>query len=140
MAVALAMLPHVSSLLIVKWGALHTSAGIVASESMPALLSPELATAMLAQGAHVAGHASLAAGSILVGLLWGSTAAFIIDRSWRRAAVVLGVCGVLSAVGVIHAPSLGFYPETLMWTYLSLAAALLGAGVVRLGGGRAALC
>jgi AGZA family xanthine/uracil permease-like MFS transporter len=134
MAVALAMLPHVSSLLVIKWGALHASAGALVSESLPGLSSPDLVTMMLDQGAHVAGHASLAAGSILVGLLWGSAAAFIIDRSWRRAAVVLAACGMLSAVGVIHAPSLGFYPETLMWTYLALAAAMAGAGWVRLGG------
>jgi AGZA family xanthine/uracil permease-like MFS transporter len=134
MAVALAMLPHVSSLLIIKWGALHASAGALVSESLPDLSSPELVAMMRDQGAHVAGHASLAAGSILVGLLWGSAAAFIIDRSWGRGAVVLGACGALSGLGVIHAPSLGFYPGTLMWTYLALAAALLGAGFARLGG------
>lgn len=137
MAVALAMLPHVSSLLIVKWGALLTSTGSLVSQSLPDLGSPELTKAMLDQGAHVAGHSSLAAGSILVGMLWGSAAAFIIDRSWLRGAVVLGACGVLSALGVIHAPSLGFYPGALAWTYLALAAALVAAEVAGLGGGRA---
>jgi AGZA family xanthine/uracil permease-like MFS transporter len=125
MAVALAMLPHLSSLLMVKWGALSTATGQLLGVEMPALASQELKLAMLSQGAHLGGHAALAGGSILVGLLWGATAAFVIDRAWVRAALVLTAAAVLSLFGVVHAPELGVYPVPLVWTYLCLAAAMI---------------
>jgi adenine/guanine/hypoxanthine permease len=44
-------------------------------------------------------------------LLWGSAAAFLIDRRVGRAAAVLAVCGGLSFFGLIHSvlPSGGVY-------------------------------
>ncbi len=124
-AVAIAILPHVSSLLMVKWGALHAAAQDVAGTALPPLTSPEWVSSMLRQGAHVSGHASLAAGSILVGLIWGSTLAFLIDRAWTKAALTLAAAAGLCFVGIIHAPSLGYSPGPLSWTYLALAAAFL---------------
>jgi adenine/guanine/hypoxanthine permease len=53
----------------------------------------------------------LANGFILTALLWGSAAAFLIDRRIGRASAVLVVCGILSLFGFIHSvlPSGGVY-------------------------------
>jgi AGZA family xanthine/uracil permease-like MFS transporter len=53
----------------------------------------------------------LANGFILTALLWGSAAAFLIDRQVGRASTVLVACGVLSLFGFIHSvlPSGGVY-------------------------------
>ena len=53
----------------------------------------------------------LANGFILTALLWGSAAAFLIDRRIGAAAATLGVCGILSLFGFIHSvmPSGGVY-------------------------------
>jgi AGZA family xanthine/uracil permease-like MFS transporter len=131
MAVTMAMLPHLSSLLMVKWGALRTSASRLLPAELPELTSPEMQAIMLDQGAHVAGHASLAGGSILVGLIWGSAVAFMIDRAWYRAALVLAASGLLSLYGIIHAHGLGIYLGSLVWTYLGLAVALATVGLLR---------
>jgi hypothetical protein len=64
-----------------------------------------------------------------VGLAWGSATAFVVDRAWYRAALVLAGCSVLSLFGVIHAPALGVYPSQITWTYLALS---LGLGIVGL--------
>jgi len=128
LAVAFAMLPHVSNLLVTKWGSYKNSFAEVFGARMPELTDPDIVQAMLKQGAHVMGHVSLAGGSILVGLFWGSTVAFLVDRAWYRAGVILAGCGLLSLFGVIHAPSLGLYPGQLAWTYLgvSVGIALIG--------------
>ncbi|MBN2493269.1 MAG: xanthine/uracil/vitamin C permease [Deltaproteobacteria bacterium] len=143
MAVTLAMLPHLSSLLVTKWGSLHQALGELLgperAQGLPGLCDPALLAAMLGKGAHVAGHTALAGGSILVGMLWGAAAAFIIDRAWYRAALVMGTCALLALFGVVHAPSLGLYPVNLVWTYAGLAACLaalgpFGARLKRIGG------
>src|SRR5215207_8195029 len=53
----------------------------------------------------------LANGFILTALLWGSAAAFLIDRRIGAASAVLAVCGGLSLFGFIHSvlPSGGVY-------------------------------
>ncbi len=129
MAVAVAMLPHVSNLLMVKWEALRTSMAGMMSEPLPELVSLTMQSAMLQQGAHVAGHAALSAGSILVGLLWGAATAFLVDRAWVKAALVLGSCGVLSMFGIIHGAKLEIGCGKLVWVYLGLALALMVVGL-----------
>ncbi len=125
MAVTLAMLPHLSNLLMVKWGALRVSAEKLLGGSLPKMTEPEMLSAMLLQGAHVAGHATLSAGAIMVGMAWGAAAAFIIDRSWIRASVVLAVSSALAFFGVIHSSGLGLYPGVLPATYLALSMTML---------------
>jgi AGZA family xanthine/uracil permease-like MFS transporter len=125
------MLPHVSALLVIKWGSFKNAAGEILGSQLPDLTSPELVGAMLKQGAHVSGHAALAGGSILVGLAWGSATAFLVDRSWYRASIVLAGCAIFSAFGVIHAPSLGIYLGQLPWTYLGLSAGICVIGLLR---------
>ncbi len=120
MAVTLAMLPHLSGLLMVKWGALRSSSEMLLGASLPKMTAPAMLSAMLGQGAHVEGHATLAAGAIIVGMAWGAAAAFIIDRSWLKAGAVLMVSSALAFFGIIHSSGLGIYPNVLSVTYLSL--------------------
>jgi len=130
MAVALAMVPHLSNLLKTKWNALYAVCNGFSHTSLPGLSSAEMTSAMLQQGAHVAGHSTLAAGSILVGLLWGSVGAFIVDKAWFKTSLVLAAGALLTFFGVIHAPNLGIYPVDLVWIYAALAALTTVVGFV----------
>ena len=49
-----------------------------------------------------AGLATLGAGSVLVGMVLGTIAVFVIDRRFVLAAAACGVGGVLTLVGLIH--------------------------------------
>jgi AGZA family xanthine/uracil permease-like MFS transporter len=109
-AVTIAVLPSIAQLVVIflsqiQGGALMTSA-----------LDPALA----AQASGITNPAfirtcgvmiMLANGFILTALLWGSAAAFLIDRRIGAAAATLGVCGILSLFGFIHSvmPSGGVY-------------------------------
>jgi adenine/guanine/hypoxanthine permease len=128
-AVAVAMLPHVSSLLVIKWGAMLNALGGRVGESLPRLDSPELLEAMAGQGAHVAGHQALAGGAIVVGLIWGSLAAFLVDGRYGRAAIVAVSAAFLTVVGLIHRASLEIQMSELAWGYLILAAVVGGLAI-----------
>ena len=109
-AITLALLPSVAQLVVIFLSQIQGGA------LMTAALDPE-ATArasgiMNPAFIHTCGvMIMLANGFILTALLWGSAAAFLIDRQVARASVVLGVCGVLSFFGFIHSvlPSGGVY-------------------------------
>ncbi len=119
MAVALAMLPHVSNLLVIKWGNLLVAAGNRAESALPALMDPALIEEMARLNAHVAGHQALAAGAIVVGLLWGSLAAFLIDGRYLRAAFVALAAALLTLIGMIHgSDSLGINTGEVLWGYV----------------------
>ena len=109
-AVTLALLPSVAQLVVIFLSQIQGGA------LMTAALDPE-ATAR-ASGItnpafiHTCGvMIMLGNGFILTALLWGSAAAFLIDRQVGRASVVLVACGVLSFFGFIHSvlPSGGVY-------------------------------
>jgi AGZA family xanthine/uracil permease-like MFS transporter len=117
MAVAIAMVPHVSNLLVTKWMSLAKVLG----GNGGVLFAPETVSALLLEGAHVAGHAALFNGSIIIGLLWGSLAAFLIDRKPLHAMLIALSSMALTAVGVIHAPTLGFAITPIFWGYLIVA-------------------
>jgi adenine/guanine/hypoxanthine permease len=113
MAVAIAMVPHVSNLLMTKW----MSLGNVLSGDGGILFAPETVAAMKMQGAHVVGHAALFNGSIIIGLLWGSLAAFLLDQKPLRGAIVAVAAMALTAVGFIHSSTLGFHLTEIFWGY-----------------------
>jgi AGZA family xanthine/uracil permease-like MFS transporter len=109
-AITLALLPSVAQLVVIFLSQIQGGA------LMTAALDPE-ATAR-ASGLtnpafiHTCGvMIMLANGFILTALLWGSAAAFLIDRQIARASSVLVICGVLSFFGFIHSvlPSGGVY-------------------------------
>jgi AGZA family xanthine/uracil permease-like MFS transporter len=118
MAVAIAMVPHVSNLLMTKWMSLAK----VLTGDGGALFAPETVSAMAMEGAHVTGHAALFNGSIIIGLLWGSLAAFLLDARPLKGALVAVGAMILTAVGVIHSPTLGWQITPLVGGYAIIAA------------------
>ncbi len=105
-AVTIAMMPHVSAFLIIKWGALLGALGAVGAAGLPQLGDPELTAALLQQGAHFQGHLALSQGAILTGLIWGAIVASVIDGRFRNAGGFALAAAIMSSVGVIHGASL----------------------------------
>lgn len=133
MAVALAMIPHVSNLLMLKWGSLLNALGRQVETTLPALTDEALLTALASQGAHVGGHQGLAGGSIVVGLIWGSLAAFLIDGRYGKAALVAVAGALLTFVGMIHSASLGLNTADVHWGYVIVAAVVGALALLTLG-------
>lgn len=88
----------------------------------------EVGNAALANGGVLyAGLATIGAGSVLVGMVLGTIAVFVIDRRFVRAALACGVGASLTLVGLIHAEEIHVFSNPR----LALGYAL--AGVVCLG-------
>lgn len=105
-AVTIAMIPHVSSFLVTKWGSMMGALGATGVEGLPRLGDEALTAALLQQGAHFEGHLALSQGAILTGLIWGAIAASIIDGRFRNAGGFALAAFVMSLVGIIHSASL----------------------------------
>ncbi|MFD3188751.1 xanthine/uracil/vitamin C permease [Sedimentitalea sp. HM32M-2] len=105
-AVTIAMMPHVSAFLVIKWGALLGALGAAGATGLPQLGDPELTAALLQQGAHFEGHLALSQGAILTGLIWGAIVASVIDGAFRNAGGFAIAAFVMSLVGIIHSGSL----------------------------------
>lgn len=111
MAIGVAMIPHVSELLMVKWGSMKNALGDFGAENLPdSLTNPDFVNAMATQGAHVIGHNALAGGSIITGMIWGAFTALIIDHKFTNAGYFTLLAAILTSVGVLHSSSLHF-PE-----------------------------
>ena len=91
---------------------------------LPALADPELVQALLQQGVHLLGHQSLAGGAIVVGLLWGGMAAFLIDGKYGRATVVATGASILTLIGLMHSAELGIHRGPVLQGYVVLAGVL----------------
>ena len=105
-AVTIAMMPHVSSFLMIKWGALMGALQATGVEGLPQLGDEALTAALLQQGAHFAGHQSLSQGAILTGLIWGAIVASVIDGRFRNAGGFALAAALMSLGGIIHGASL----------------------------------
>lgn len=105
-AVSFAILPHVSSLLITKWGSLMNALRASGVEGLPSLGDEGLTAALLMEGAHFDGHLALSQGAILTGLIWGAIVADVIDGRFRMAGGFALAAALMSSVGIIHAASL----------------------------------
>ena len=105
-AVTIAMMPHVSAFLMIKWGALIGALGAVGVAGLPNLGDDALTAALLQQGAHFEGHLALSQGAILTGLIWGAIVASVIDGRFRNAGGFALAAAVMSALGIIHGASL----------------------------------
>ncbi|MEY8099268.1 xanthine/uracil/vitamin C permease [Falsihalocynthiibacter sp. S25ZX9] len=105
-AVTIAMMPHVSGFLMVKWGSMMGALGAIGVEGLPRLGDPALTAALLQQGAHFEGHLALSQGAILTGLIWGAIVASVIDGNFRNAGGFALAAFGMSLVGIIHAASL----------------------------------
>ena len=107
MAIAVAMMPHVSAMLTVKWGSMLQALGSFGAEKLPAAVNaPGFVAEMAAQGARVVGHETLSQGSIITGMIWGGFTALIIDGKFKNAAWFSIAAAVMSSVGILHAPAL----------------------------------
>jgi len=109
-AVTIAMMPHVSAFLMVKWGSMMNALGAVGVEGLPRLGDEALTAALLQQGAHFEGHLALSQGAILTGLIWGAIVASVIDGRFRNACGFALAAAGMSLVGIIHSASL-HWPE-----------------------------
>ena len=107
MAIAVAMMPHVSELLNVKWGSMLQALGAFGADKLPAAINdPDFVAQMSQQGAHVIGHETLAHGSIITGMIWGGFTALIIDGKLKEAGYFSLAAAAMSSVGILHASAL----------------------------------
>ncbi|MEP2534137.1 xanthine/uracil/vitamin C permease [Shimia sp.] len=109
-AVTIAMMPHVSAFLMVKWGSLLNALGATGVEGLPRLGDEALTAALLQQGAHFSGHLALSQGAIITGLVWGAIVASVIDGRFRNAGGFALAGAAMSAIGIVHSASL-HWPE-----------------------------
>jgi AGZA family xanthine/uracil permease-like MFS transporter len=118
-AIAIAVMPSVAQLVVIFLSQIQNGA----------LMTAALDPALTARASGILNPAfirtcgvmiMLANGFILTALLWGSAAAFLIDRRIGRASAVLVVCGALSLFGFIHSvlPSGGVYLPWRLTTVL----------------------
>ncbi|WP_193142688.1 MULTISPECIES: xanthine/uracil/vitamin C permease [unclassified Meridianimarinicoccus] len=105
-AVTIAMMPHVSAFLMIKWGAMIAALAATGVVGLPSLGDPDLTGALLQQGAHFEGHLALSQGAILTGLIWGAIVASVIDGNFRNAGGFALAAAVMSSLGIIHGASL----------------------------------
>ena len=105
-AVAVAMIPHISSFLMVKWGSLMNALRDTGAENLTNMGDPALVAALLQQGAHFEGHLALSQGAIITGLIWGAIVASVIDGDFKNAGGFSAAAGVMAAIGIIHSASL----------------------------------
>ncbi len=125
-AIAIAFIPHVSSIIVVKWGSVLGALRDMGLESVPNLLDESFVGAMITQGAHVIGQSALANGAIVSGMLWGSFTAFLIDGKIRQAQIVAIIAAIMTAFGIIHDSAL-HWPQLdnpIVWGYFLLAVIL----------------
>ncbi len=126
MAIAIAMMPHVSNFVTVKWGSMMNALRDAGATNLPNLTDEVMVSAMLQQGAHVLGHQSLSQGAIITGLMWGAIVASVIDGRFRNAGWFSVVGGVMASIGILHSGSLHM-PEFdgIVGGYLAIGAFLL---------------
>ena len=111
-AIVLAMMPHVSSFVMVKWGSMMNALRDVGAQNLPNLTDPAMVAAMSQQGAHLLGHQALSQGAIITGLIWGSIVANVIDANFKHAGWFSVVAGLMASVGILHS-------STLHWPHLT---------------------
>lgn len=119
-AVTLALIPHMSSVVVTKLGGLAGAASQV-TDQVVSLSDLAVIAALELGGVHITGQTALSQGAIVTGLLWGAMGANSVDRHVGRAALF----AVLVLVGMIHAPTVGLYwASPVVWGYAVLAAVL----------------
>jgi len=106
MAIAIAMMPHISAFLMIKWGSMLNALRDVGAQAVPALTDPKMLAAMAQQGAHVVGHQILSQGAIITGLMWGAFLALLIDGKFKESSGFMLVGAAMTSLGIIHSPSL----------------------------------
>ena len=127
MAAAVALMPHVANIIVTKLDSAKEAfnQGIGAAHGLKIDLSaPDVVNALLEKGVHLVGQTALSQGAIITGLIWGGMTACLIDLRLRAAAGFALGAAVCSLVGLIHAPTLGWHPSSLVVGYLVMAVVL----------------
>ena len=146
MAVAVAIIPHISDIIYKKLYGMVQQTGehiqevlqsCLHPDSMPQSLGETLAQlsnkdlpqdlenkVLSNQGIHLIGQEALANGAIITGLMWGAMTVFMIDGMYLRAVYFALGCALLTLTGFIHIAQIGFYPDS-PWFYGYLMMALL---------------
>ncbi|MBW1635118.1 MAG: xanthine/uracil/vitamin C permease [Deltaproteobacteria bacterium] len=106
MAIAIAMLPHVSAFLMIKWNGMLNALGSLGVENIPSINDPKMIAALAQQGAHLVGHQVLSQGAIITGLMWGAFLAQLIDAKFKEASGFMLVSAAMASLGIIHSASL----------------------------------
>ena len=106
MAIAIAMMPHISAFLVIKWGSMTNALRDVGAQAVPALTDPKMIAAMAQQGAHVVGHLALSQGAIITGLMWGAFLALLIDGKFKESGGFMLVGAAMTSLGIIHSAGL----------------------------------
>ena len=104
-AVAIAIIPHVSNILITKLNSLYNgvkSLGV----NLPELSSDKMLNILISQGVHYTGHSLLSNGAIITGMLWGAIVAFLIETEYVKVELTILIALILSYLGIIHKPGL----------------------------------
>lgn len=109
-AVGVAMIPHISGFLMVKWGSLVNALRDTGAQGLANFGDPALTSALLQQGAHFEGHLALSQGAIITGLIWGAIVASVIDGDFKNAGGFSAAAGAMSGIGIIHSATL-HWPE-----------------------------
>ena len=105
-AVVLAIIPNIA-----EWAKINIDGALQVAGTN----AEKVGIAALGQvGVVYNGIALLGGGSVLAGMVLGSMAAFIIDRKLTHAAAAAFVGAVLSWVGLIHGPALGWMVTPLV--------------------------
>jgi AGZA family xanthine/uracil permease-like MFS transporter len=126
LAVAVAIIPHMSNILATK----VRSAVAVANAEMN-VGSMEFAEKAAQQGIVWIGQSALSQGAIITGLLWGAIVSMLIDLDFKKAATFSGTAAFLTLIGIVHAPSLGLHFSTIFWGYLMMTALFVAAWLAK---------
>ena len=125
-AIILAMMPHVSSFIMVKWGSMMNALRDVGAQNLPNLTDPAMVIAMSQQGAHLLGHQALSQGAIITGLVWGSIVANLIDAQFKHAGWFSIAAAIMASIGILHSATLHMPHLTgIVGGYLMIGAFLL---------------
>ncbi len=117
-AVAFALLPHVSSILVQHVDAAARTVSGLLKQGIPSNFHQVL---LAKEYVHYNGHFSLSKGAIIIGLLWGAIVASLIDKKSLKAAFFSLAAALLTLFGIIHVPQVGIhYQNHIFYGYLLL--------------------
>lgn len=123
-AVVIAILPNLAS-----WAAGLIDNSLAAAGTSAAEVGDD---ALAGAGVVYSGLTTLGQGAVLAGLVLGAIVTFVIDRTFVRAALASAVGALLSFIGLIHAPEVGWAanPQVALG-YLLLGVVCLGYGALQ---------
>ncbi|MBN1897838.1 MAG: xanthine/uracil/vitamin C permease [Spirochaetes bacterium] len=149
MAVGMAIIPHISDIIIKKvTGAVQEVSKFLSSMCPYDVQNPDKISECVerfkslnfenmvplwksGQGFHYLGQSALSQGAIITGLIWGAMTAYLLDFKLIPAGFFALGAAVLTMLGLIHAPKImiGFSP--LFWGYIIIAVMLFSAHILK---------